>query len=98
MAVREPPDKRYELIEGVAHETPAIGPLQATRVRKLQNAHLVLEDDRKKLTVYAKAGIPKIWIVYCQLKGSRYLSRLHHDPAEPVAALAFPDTPLALSW
>lgn len=145
-----PPDKRYELIEGVVYEMPAIGPHHATRVRKFsenfrgralvstqnplrlgqhsmpqpdlalirvadyrhehpqaQDVYLVLEDDRKKLTVYAKAGIPEVWIanpeayrieVCRQPKGSRYLSRLDHGPAEPVAPLAFPDTPLARSW
>ncbi|MER3444926.1 MAG: Uma2 family endonuclease [Meiothermus sp.] len=156
-----PLDQRYELIEGVVYEMPAIGPLHATRVRKFQDAlyegfrgralvstqnplrlgqhsmpqpdlalirvadyrhehpqaqdvYLVLEvavstleDDRKELAVYAKAGIPEAWTVnpeayrvevYRQPKGSRYLSRLDHDPAEPVAPLAFPETLLALSW
>jgi Uma2 family endonuclease len=32
-----PSDKRYELIEGVVYEMPAIGPLHATLVRKFQD-------------------------------------------------------------
>jgi Uma2 family endonuclease len=156
-----PPGKRYELIEGIVYEMPAIGPLHATLVRRFQDtlhdrfrgralvstqnplrlgqhsmprpdlallriadyarehpqgtdvyliievAVSTLEDDRKKLAVYARAGIPEVWItnpeayrleIYRQPKGSRYLTRLEHDPAEAVAPLAFPDTPLELSW
>ncbi|WP_027882158.1 Uma2 family endonuclease [Meiothermus rufus] len=156
-----PPDKRYELIEGVVYEMPAIEPLHATLVRKFQavlheyfrgralvstqnplhlgqhsmpqpdlalirvadyrhehpkgeDVYLVteiavstLEDDRKKLIVYAKTGIPEVWIVhleayrveiYRQPTGDRCLSHVDHDPTKPVTPLAFPDTPRVLSW
>jgi len=128
-----PPDRRYELIEGVVYEMPAIGPLHATLVRKFQDAlyenfrgralvstqnplrlgqHSMPQPDLALIRVadyrhehpqaqdvyLALEAAATTLEVYRQPKGSRYLSHLDHDPAEPVAPLAFPDAPLALSW
>ena len=62
-------------------------------------------DRNAKLPVYARAGIPEVWIVnrparriesYSDPSGSAYSSVRHFSPGETVAPQAFPDIALAV--
>ncbi|MER3483098.1 MAG: Uma2 family endonuclease [Meiothermus sp.] len=73
----------------------------------IEVAVTTLEDDREKLAVYAKAGIPEVWIVnpktyrievYREPEGRSYKVHFDHDLERPIASLAFPDDPLKLNW
>ena len=62
-------------------------------------------DRNAKLPVYARAGIPEVWIVnrparriesYSDPSGSAYSTVRHFSPGETVAPQAFPDITLAV--
>ncbi len=60
-------------------------------------------DHDEKLPLYARAGIPEVWIVnlrdrrieaYAETDGDQYTTVRHHSPGESVAPLNFPDIAL----
>ena len=62
-------------------------------------------DQKRKLPVYARAGIPEVWIInrparriesYSDPSGNTYSTVRHFSPGETVAPQAFPDVTLAV--
>ena len=70
----------------------------------IEVADTTLDFDRNvKLRLYARAGIPEVWIVnlqdrrvetYAEPEGDQYGSIRHYGPGESVAPLSFPDIAL----
>ena len=63
-------------------------------------------DRTAKLSAYAEAGIPEVWIVnrpdhriesYADPAGDEYATVRHYDPGESIAPQAFPDIVLDVS-